>query len=186
MMTWFSTRMRRLSPRSLESQPNAWRGWRAEVAPENPDGPQDDDITLVACNSRFEVLWTYENRWNLYPRHSAYIPSVGDFDGDGRDEVNGGLFLLDHDGTVLWEQYLGDNMDSVLVEPWDDGSPPRAIVSAGGMVLDGTGQRLFELGMEEVPHGQEIRCGRYHADSADPELVIRHNGHYHPNHRAHG
>ena len=134
--------------------------------------------TLVACNSRFEVLWTYENRWNLYPRHSAYIPSVGDFDGDGRDEVNGGLFLLDHDGTVLWEQYLGDNMDSVLVEPWDDGSPPRAIVSAGGMVLDGTGQRLFELGMEEVPHGQEIRCGRYHADSADPELVIRHNGHH--------
>ena len=134
--------------------------------------------TLVALNSSFEVLWTYENRWNHYPKHAAYIPAVGDFDGDGRDEVNGGLFLLDHDGTVLWEEFVGDNMDSVLVEPWDDGGPARAIVSAGGMVLDGAGRRLFELGMEAVPHGQEIRCGRYHADSAEPELVIRYNGHH--------
>jgi hypothetical protein len=133
--------------------------------------------TLVAFNSQFEVLWTYENRWNKYPRHAAYIPAVGDFDGDGRDEVNGGLFLLDHDGTVLWEEFVGDNMDSVLVESWDVASPARAIVSAGGLVLDGTGQRLFELGMDVVPHGQEIRCGRYHAECKDRELAIRYNGH---------
>lgn len=134
--------------------------------------------TLVACNRNFEVLWTYQNRWNIYPRHAAYIPAVGDFDGDGLDEVNGGLFLLDHDGTVLWEQYVGDNMDSVLVEPWDADAPPRAIVSAGGMVLDATGQRLLELGMEAVPHGQEIRCGRYLPECPDRELVVRYNGHH--------
>jgi hypothetical protein len=133
--------------------------------------------TLVAFDRHFEVLWSYENPWNEYPRHSAYIPSVGDFDGDGRDEVNGGLFLLDHDGSVLWEEYVGENMDSVLVEPWDVDWPPRAIVSAGGMVLDQTGKRLYELGLETVPHGQEIRCGRYHTDS-DRELVIRYNGHH--------
>ncbi len=134
--------------------------------------------TLLAFDRNFGLLWTYENRWNEYPRHAAYIPAIGDFDGDGRDEVNGGLFLLDHDGRVLWEEYLGDNMDSVLVEPWDADSPPRAIVSAGGMVLDESGRRLYELGLEAVPHGQEIRCGRFHADSNDRELVIRYNGHH--------
>jgi hypothetical protein len=134
--------------------------------------------TLIAFNRHFEVLWTYQNRWNEYPKHSAYIPAVGDFDGDGLDEVNGGLFLLDHDGSVLWEEFVGDNMDSVLVEPWGNTSSPRAIVSARGMVLDGTGRRLFELGLEMVPHGQEIRCGRYHADSSERELVIRYNGHH--------
>lgn len=133
--------------------------------------------TLVACNSRFEILWTYNNRWNQYPKHAAYIPSVGDFDGDGRDEVNGGLFLLDHDGTVLWEEFVGDNMDSVLIEPWES-ETPRAILSAGGIVLDESGNRLLELGRDVIPHGQEIRCGRYHVDSDERELVIRYNGHH--------
>lgn len=133
--------------------------------------------TLVACDQNFDVLWTYQNRWNIYPRHAAYIPAVGDFDGDGLDEVNGGLFLLDHDGSVLWEQYVGDNMDSVLIEPWDTDAPPRAIVSAGGMVLDAMGNRLLELGMDAVPHGQEIRCGRYQASDPGRLLAIRYNGH---------
>jgi hypothetical protein len=134
--------------------------------------------TLVAFSRDFEVLWTYDNRWNHYPKHAAYIPAVGDFDGDGLDEVNGGLFLLDHDGTVLWEEYVGDNMDSVLVEPWEEGGPPRPIASASGLILDGAGRRLLDLGMEVVPHGQEIRCGRYHADTTQRELVVRYDGHH--------
>ena len=64
-------------------------------------------------------------------------PAVGDLDGDGRDEVNGGHFGLNHDGSVLWEWFLGDNTDSVLVEEWGDRA--AAIISGNGQVLDGGG-----------------------------------------------
>ena len=81
--------------------------------------PQDFVVMLgndvLAFNHLLEVLWHYENRWYRYPGHSAYIPAVGDLDGDGRDEVNGGHFGLDHDGRVLWETFLGDNADSVCL-----------------------------------------------------------------------
>ena len=39
------------------------------------------------------MLWTYEIKWNEYGKCSAYIPAVGDIDGDGKDEVNGGYYL---------------------------------------------------------------------------------------------
>ena len=148
-------------------------------------GPAKDVVvkvgaTLVAFDHQLKVLWTYDNPWNHYPKHSAYIPSVGDLDGDGLDEVVGGHFGLDHDGSVLWARYLGDNMDSVLIEPWTDDAAgqQQAILSAGGQILDAGGQSLLELGMEAVPHGQEVRCGYYHGQSEGRELVIRYNGHH--------
>lgn len=131
--------------------------------------------TVLAFDAGFDVRWCYTNRWNRYPSHAAYIPAVGDLDGDGCDEVNGGLFLLDHDGRVLWEEFVGDNMDSVLVEPWDTDAP-RAFGSAGGLILDASGTRLLELGLEDVPHGQEIRCGRF-LPGRERCLAVRFNGH---------
>ncbi len=71
---------------------------------------------------------------------------------------------------------MGDNMDSVLIQPWDDGRV-RAILSAYGQVVDERGQVLLRLGPEEVPHGQEIRCGHVRSDSTGPELIVRYNGH---------
>ena len=135
--------------------------------------------TLLAYNCELELLWSYRNPWNRYPKHSAYVPAVGDLDGDGRDEVVGGHFALDHDGSALWEKYLGDNMDSVLAAPWarrEDGAQ-QALLSAGGQVLDAQGRCLLALGMEVVPHGQEIRCGHLVAQAPSPQLVIRYNGH---------
>ena len=142
--------------------------------------PQDFVVKLgndvLAFNHRLEVLWHYENRWYRYPGHSAYIPAVGDLDGDGRDEVNGGHFGLDHDGRVLWETFLGDNADSVLVEEWNGRS--AAIISGGGQVLDARGNHLLNLGAELVPHGQEVRCGNLRSELAGRELAIRYNGHH--------
>ncbi|SVE61472.1 uncharacterized protein METZ01_LOCUS514326, partial [marine metagenome] len=141
--------------------------------------PQDFVVKLgndiIAFNHQLEILWQYKNKWYQYPKHSAYIPAVGDLDGDGRDEVNGGHFGLDHDGTVIWERYLGDNMDAVLVEDWD-GNPDNgkeAILSAGGQVLDASGFSLLELGLEVVPHGQEVRCGNIFPNPTGLDMVIR-------------
>jgi hypothetical protein len=135
--------------------------------------------TLLAYNCELELLWSYTNPWNHYPKHSAYIPAVGDLDGDGKDEVIGGHFALDHDGSVLWEGYLGDNMDSVVAVVWtaSDHGAHQAALSAGGQILDGRGNSLLALGMEVVPHGQEIRCGHLVPGVPSPQLVIRYNGH---------
>ena len=132
-------------------------------------------VNVLAFNHELELLWQHTDRWYRYPKHSAYIPAVGDFNGDGLDEVNGGNFGLAADGTVLWDKFLGDNIDSVLVEKWD--GLTRAILSGGGQVLDDKGNSVFSLGFDEVPHGQEIRWGNLLPD-ASPNLVIRYNGHH--------
>ena len=130
---------------------------------------------ILAFNHRLELLWHYRNKYYHYPGHSAYIPAVGDLDGDGRDEVNGGHYGLDCDGRVLWETFLGDNADSVLVEEWRDGR--AAIISGSGQVLDPQAKHLLRLGEDVVPHGQEVRCGNFCPDSDGRELAIRYNGH---------
>ncbi len=132
-------------------------------------------VNVLAFNHKLELLWQYTDRWFRYPKHSAYIPAVGDFNGDGLDEVNGGNFGLAADGTVLWDKYLGENMDSVLVEEWN--GEKRAILSGGGQVVDSAGNPILSLGLDVVPHGQEIRCGNLLPD-ASPNLVIRYNGHH--------
>jgi hypothetical protein len=142
--------------------------------------PQDFIVklgdTILAIDDRLQVLWTYRTGWNEYSRCSAYIPSVGDIDGDGRDEVNGGYFLLDEDGTPRWEAQLGRHMDSVAIVPWDHGRM-RAICSGFGHVVDAEGNVILKLGADVVPHGQEARVADFLPELPGPEMVLRYNGH---------
>jgi len=131
---------------------------------------------LLAFDQNLRLLWSYRIRWNAYGRCSAYIPAVGDIDGDGRDEVTGGYYLLDHDGSPLWEKPLGRHMDSVAIAPWDGGRV-RAICSGFGHVVDAAGTAILRLGPEAVPHGQEARVADFVPDLPGPELILRYNGH---------
>ena len=133
-------------------------------------------VNVLAFNHKLELLWQYTDKWFRYPEHSAYIPAVGDFNGDGLDEVNGGNFGIAADGTVLWHHYFGANMDSVLVSEWDGNK--RAILSGGGQVVDAEGNPILSLGFDVVPHGQEIRCGKFLPGVSTNALVIRYNGHH--------
>ncbi len=132
--------------------------------------------TMLAFDENLAVLWTYRIKWNDYSRCAAYIPSVGDLDGDGRDEVNGGYFVLDHDGRPRWERPLGRHMDSVAITKWDGGRV-RAICSGFGHVVDADGTVILKLGQKAVPHGQEVRVANFAADLPGPEMLIRYNGH---------
>jgi hypothetical protein len=132
--------------------------------------------TLVAFSDELRVLWTYRIRWNEYSRCSAYIPAVGDIDGDGRDEVNGGYYLLDARGRALWARQLGRHMDSVAIEQWDGGRV-RAICSGFGHVMAADGQVVLRLGERLVPHGQEVRVARFTAETPGKQMMIRYNGH---------
>jgi hypothetical protein len=145
------------------------------------DMPRDFIVKLgtvvLAFDQNLELLWRYECPWSEYGHCPAYIPSVGDLDNDGHDEVNGGYYLLDHDGTVLWENDWGPNMDSVAITAWDGGQI-RAIGSGHGHVIDATGNVILALGDEHVPHGQEVRVARFTEDDPDPQMAIRWNGHH--------
>ena len=142
--------------------------------------PQDFVVKLgdthVAFDDELKVLWTYTTQWIEYSKCPAYIPAVGDIDGDGRDEVNSGYFLLDHDGKPLWERRLGDNMDSVAIREWDGGEI-RAVCSGFGHIINERGEVILALGRDEVPHGQEVRIANFRDDLPGPEMVIRHKGH---------
>ncbi len=132
--------------------------------------------TYVALDEHLSVLWTYKSRWNAYSHCPAYIPAVGDLTGDGRDELNGGYFVLDHRGRPLWEKKLGRNMDSVAVCEWDNGSK-RAVCSGFGHVVAADGAVVLSLGEKRVPHGQEVRVADFRSDLPGPEMVLRYNGH---------
>jgi len=144
------------------------------------DSPRDFIVklgkTVLAFDQNLELLWSYSNPWDEYGKCPAYIPSVGDIDGDGKDEINGGYFLLDDDGSILWEEQLGRNMDSVTIAPWDDGKM-RAFGSGFGHVLDAEGTVLLKLGEELVPHGQELRVAHFDASVPGPQMAIRYEGH---------
>jgi len=131
---------------------------------------------LFALNKDLNIIWKYYNPWDEYGECPAYIPTVGDIDQDGRDEVNGGYYLLDDDGAVMWEKKLGRNMDAVEIAPWDDDNM-RAFCSGYGYVMDQKGEVVLKLGEELVPHGQELRVADFVASNPGSEMMIRYNGH---------
>ncbi len=132
---------------------------------------------VVALDKNLEVLWSYQIDRRHYYRVDTYIPCVGDINGDGRDEVNGGFYLLSADGTPLWEENVSRNMDSVAISEWDDGNV-RAVCSGWGQVLDEAGNVILKLGPKKAPHGQEVRVADFRNDYPGPEMVLRYNGHY--------
>jgi len=131
--------------------------------------------TYVALDERLNVLWTYETQWVKYSQCPAYIPAVGDIDGDGRDELLTGYHLIDDDGSLMWKNKLGANMDSVTVDRWQGNT--RAICSGFGHVMTAEGQVELSLGKQIVPHGQEVRVADFHSGHAGNEMVLRAFGH---------
>jgi len=185
---------RRASPKSLQTA-NAYNS-RGDIEPSNYvhqrilacdlrglGKPRDLVIkigdSIIALNDRLEELWVYKNKFSEYGQHSCYVPAVGDVDADGHDEVCGGNFLIDHDGKVLWERFMARNNDSVAIADWD-GVPANSneiILSGYGQVVNSKGEVLSILGEKMVPHGQELRVGRFRSDMAGLQMAIRYDGH---------
>ena len=144
------------------------------------DRPRDFVVKLgdthVAFDDQLKTLWTDTTSWVKYSQCPAYIPAIGDIDGDGKDELNSGYFLLDDNGEALWTQKLADHMDSVAITQWDNGQT-RAICSGFGHVVDTQGKAVLALGATAVPHGQEVRIANFLKNLPGPEMALRHKGH---------
>ncbi len=134
-------------------------------------------LRVFAFDEELNPLWVYKipAKWKEYGSHTSYIPAVGDVDGDGKDEVTGGYYLLDDDGSVLWEKKLGPHMDSVAIRRWRRGR--RVIASGGGHVLTADGRVVLRLGTERVPHGQELRVADFLGERKGPEMMLRYDAH---------
>lgn len=131
--------------------------------------------TYVALDERLEPLWTFHSEWTKYSQCPAYIPAVGDIDDDGRDELLTGYHLLDDDGSLLWKNKLGANMDSVVIGRWQ--GQMRAICSGLGHVLNAEGEIILSLGEQLAPHGQEVRIADFDSQRPGNELALRAYGH---------
>lgn len=132
--------------------------------------------TYVAMDDQLRVLWTHQTPWTAYNHCPAYIPAVGDLNGDGHDELFTGYAVINHDGSLRWQNQLAMNMDSVAITPWE-GKVNRAIGSGGGHVLDIDGRILLKLGEDIIPHGQEMRIARFLQDHPGPAMAVRWNAH---------
>ncbi len=173
------------SPKELTSSTGEGPNWvHQRIFIANLSGnktPKDFIIKLgkkiIAFNNKLEVLWVYENKWDEYQNCPAYIPSVGDMDNDGLDEINGGYFILNSIGEPIWEKKLGKNMDSVTIDYWDNNNKKRAFGSGYGYVLNKQGEVILKLGKKLVPHGQELRVADFIQDLPGNEMIIRYNGH---------
>ncbi len=143
--------------------------------------PQDFIIKLgkkiIAFDDQLNVLWTYWNDWDEYANCPAYVPAVGDMDNDGKDEINGGFYILNPEGKPLWEEKNSKNMDAVCIDYWDDMTKKRAFGSGYGQVFDENGAKILKLGEKNVPHGQELRVANFDNKFERNEMIIRYNGH---------
>lgn len=130
-------------------------------------------VTITAMTRDLQQLWSRRID-NGRAGHTCW---AADIDGDGRDEVAAGTQLLDHDGTLLWE-----NPFEEFNAPWEDnhidamricdvnadGRPE--IVYSSRLVADAeTGDTLWA---ERTHHGQEALCLRLREDVAGRQVVI--------------
>ena len=98
---------------------------------------------------------------------------VYDFDGDGRDELFIGYWMLGPDGEERWYHEWPDHTDEIAIGPFDpDREGPQIAVVAGetGFVIfapDGT-----VLCRERVGHAQRLSAARFREDLAGLQFYV--------------
>jgi hypothetical protein len=121
--------------------------------------------------------------WEIHAsQHSmGHVPTVGDVDMDGREEVILGTLLVDENGKILWEKKVERHADCALiadVHPSAGREVLMSICSTGPVFcLSAMGKMLWEKTQKEVPHGQGIWVGNFIDEEPGSEVVILRSGH---------
>ena len=131
----------------------------------------------VALDAELATLWHVEAQGNAM----AHVPSVGDVDGDGRDEIVLGTALLDENGEVLWEKQARQHADCTalldLPERPDKGVLISICNTGPAFCVAADGRTIWEKTTKEVSHGQGIWAGNFIAEEPGREVIILRSGH---------
>lgn len=131
----------------------------------------------VALDASLETIWHLKAE----PNDVGHLPSVGDVDGDGRDEVALGNLLVDDDGTRLWRNVALNHADcTAIFQPFPKAE--RAVLlsicnSGPAFCLSATGKAIWEKTRAEVSHGQGIWAGNFVDEEPGSEVIILKSGH---------
>lgn len=132
----------------------------------------------VALDGALNTLWEL----SCEPKAMGHVPSVGDVDGDGRDEVILGTTLVDDDGTVLWQKDAGNHADcTAIFQP--AAKPEKAVLisicnTGPAFCVAASGETIWEKTTKEVSHGQGIWAGNFIPEEPGPEVIILRSGHW--------
>ncbi len=131
----------------------------------------------VALDSQLKILWHLTTGKN----GMGHIPSAGDVDGDGSDEIAFGTTLADGNGMILWEKKVARHADCTAIADVHS-SPGREVLisvcsSGPAYCMSAGGKVLWEKTKEEVPHGQGIWAGNFIDGEPGLEVIILKSGH---------
>jgi len=131
----------------------------------------------VALNDNLEVLW--EIRGN---RHSmGHVPTVGDVDGDGREELILGTLLADEKGKTIWQKNVDRHADCTAIADVHPATGQEVLISVcstgPAFCMSAEGQVLWEKTRQDVPHGQGIWVGNFINNEPGLEVIILRSGH---------
>ncbi|MBT3269455.1 hypothetical protein HN371_20090 [Candidatus Poribacteria bacterium] len=124
----------------------------------------------MIIKDRYWHLWALDDElrplWDAACRTGHY-PHAFDVDGDGRDELAIGYALLDHDGSVLWnnEDDMPDHADGLAVVDFlQDGSGPRILCAASDAGLFFTDLTGRVVKHHHIGHAQNPATARFRPD----------------------
>jgi hypothetical protein len=131
----------------------------------------------VALDAKLETIWHAKTKGNAM----AHVPSVGDVDGDGRDEIVLGTALLDDSGKLLWEKQAPHHADCTAILDLPTRRDKGVLISicntGPAFCMSADGRTIWEKTSEEVSHGQGIWAGDFIEDEPGREVIILKSGH---------
>ena len=131
----------------------------------------------VALDGTLKTIWHV----SAEPTDVGHLPSVGDVDSDGRDEIILGTLLVDDDGARLWRKSARNHADcTAMFQPFT--KPQKAVLisicnSGPAFCLSASGETIWEKTTEEVSHGQGIWAGNFIDEEPGKEVIILRSGH---------
>lgn len=132
----------------------------------------------TALNPKLETTWHVTGQ----PTDAGHLPTIGDLDDDGRDEVLLGTTLIDDNGTLLWRQPAQNHADCTAIFQPRGRNGKAALMSicntGPAFCLDPSGRMIWEKTTEEVSHGQGIWAGNFIDSEPGDEVIILRSGHW--------
>ncbi len=130
----------------------------------------------VALDAKLQAIW----HLTADGKAMAHVPTVGDVDGDGRDEIVCGTLLADSGGKVIWEKKYLNHADCTAI--LETGKSEKTVLvsicnTGPAACLSPRGETLWEKTRAEVSHGQGIWAGDFIENRPGLEAIILRSGH---------